>query len=616
MGDHGEVVDVVVCEMENQVVSPALEMHVVMDLEGTTKKTPPMQTPRARLLHSCGESILAMARGAYQRVEAMRCPVGCVARGVSRAAAPVLSPLRLTCLSALAFADRQLLVVQDVAAVLFPATERVLGRADDLVLLVESLPARLDGAIDVLEALVAGVVKTGAAGLFVLPKRRRRYRADEDDGGAVFRDIWCDEKEGASLHRAMEEKVRKNLESLEVVTANDGGGGNTVHGGKAPVDGTPAERGDVSAGEECGVEDVQGVGTPAAEITDAMKDSTEIVKDEDQEGGGSEREEEETVAMAGAESREEALLGLFDTAWQQKLASSTSSYDLEGTTKKTPPMQTPRARLLHSCGESILAMARGAYQRVEAMRCPVGCVARGVSRAAAPVLSPLRLTCLSALAFADRQLLVVQDVAAVLFPATERVLGRADDLVLLVESLPARLDGAIDVLEALVAGVVKTGAAGLFVLPKRRRRYRADEDDGGAVFRDIWCDEKEGASLHRAMEEKVRKNLESLEVVTANDGGGGNTVHGGKAPVDGTPAERGDVSAGEECGVEDVQGVGTPAAEITDAMKDSTEIVKDEDQEGGGSEREEEETVAMAGAESREEALLGLFDTAWQQKLA
>uniref|UniRef100_A0A0E0DFV3 Uncharacterized protein n=1 Tax=Oryza meridionalis TaxID=40149 RepID=A0A0E0DFV3_9ORYZ len=341
MGDHGEVVDVVVCEMENQAVSPAsLEMHVVMDLEGTTKRIPPMQTPRARLLCSCGESILAMARGAYGRVEAMRCPVGCVARGASRAAAPVLSPLRLRCLSALAFADRQLLVVQDVAAVLFPAAERVLGRgADDLVLLVESLPARLDGAIDALEALVAGVVKTGAAGLLlVLPKRCRRYRADEDDddgvGGAVFRDIWCDEKEGASLHRsAMEEEVRrhsddvarKELESLEVVTADGGGGGNTVHGDKAPADGegeaaTPAKRGDESGGQECGKEDVQRVETPAAEITDAMKDSKEIVKDEDQERGGSEREEEETFAMAGAESREEALLGLFDIAWQQKLA--------------------------------------------------------------------------------------------------------------------------------------------------------------------------------------------------------------------------------------------------------------------------------------------------------
>uniref|UniRef100_A0A0E0AL29 Uncharacterized protein n=1 Tax=Oryza glumipatula TaxID=40148 RepID=A0A0E0AL29_9ORYZ len=121
--------------------------------------------------------------------------------------------------------------------------------------------------------------------------------------------------------------ARKELENLEVVTADDsgGGGGNTVHGDKAPVDGkgeaaTPAKRADVSGGQECGVvrlEDVQRVETPAAEITNAMKD-TEIVKNKDQERGGSEREEEETtVAMAGTGSREEALLVLFDTAWQQ-----------------------------------------------------------------------------------------------------------------------------------------------------------------------------------------------------------------------------------------------------------------------------------------------------------
>uniref|UniRef100_I1R393 Uncharacterized protein n=1 Tax=Oryza glaberrima TaxID=4538 RepID=I1R393_ORYGL len=122
--------------------------------------------------------------------------------------------------------------------------------------------------------------------------------------------------------------ARKELENLEVVTADDGGGGGgntvTVHGDKAPVDGkgeaaSPAKRADVSGGQECGVvrvEDVQRVETPAAEITNAMKD-TEIVKNEDQERGGSKREEEETVTMAGKGSREEALLVLFDTAWQQ-----------------------------------------------------------------------------------------------------------------------------------------------------------------------------------------------------------------------------------------------------------------------------------------------------------
>uniref|UniRef100_A0A0D9W6V6 PABP n=1 Tax=Leersia perrieri TaxID=77586 RepID=A0A0D9W6V6_9ORYZ len=288
-----------------------LYLHVIaanyfQNSEGTTRKTPPMQTPRARLLHSCGESILSMARNAYRRVEAMRCPVGCVARGVSRAAAPVLGPLRRRCLAALAFADRQLLVVQDVAGVLFPHAERVLGKADDVVLLVESLPARLDGAFDGLEALVAGVVKSrGAAGLFVFPKQHRRYRADDD--------IWCDDEDGASLHRAIEQKARKNvarkLESLEVVTAD---------GKKVLVDvkdegkgeATPAKGGDASGGEE--------TTDDKAEVTEAMREDTENAKGEAHEGGGS--DEEAVAAMAGTESREDALLGLFDTAWQQKLA--------------------------------------------------------------------------------------------------------------------------------------------------------------------------------------------------------------------------------------------------------------------------------------------------------
>ncbi|XP_015692349.2 uncharacterized protein LOC107304147 [Oryza brachyantha] len=294
--------------------------RLVMDnLAGSTKRIPPMQTPRARLLLSCGESVVAMGRKAYQRVEAMPCPVGCVARGVSRAAAPVLSPLRLRWFSALAFVDRQLLVVQDVATVLFPATERVLGKADGLVLLVESLPARLDGAIDGLEALVAGV-KSGAGGLFVLPKRRYRYRADEDD-----------EEEGASLHRSMEKTARKNsddvarkkLESLELFTADSGAGGgsDTVHGEKAISNvedegkgesATPAKHGDASGGQECTEEDaIQG----GAEI--AKAEPPQAASDEE---GGRGREIEAAAAMAGTESREDALLGLFDTAWQQKLA--------------------------------------------------------------------------------------------------------------------------------------------------------------------------------------------------------------------------------------------------------------------------------------------------------
>ncbi|KAL5215101.1 hypothetical protein ABZP36_004253 [Zizania latifolia] len=304
------------------------------DLRGnTTKKIPPMQTPRSRLLLSCGESIQAMARSAYQRVETMRCPVGCVARGVSRVATPILSPLQLRCFSALSFVDRQLLVVQDVATVLFPCSERVFSKADDLVLLVESLPARFDGAIDGLEALVAGV-KSGAAGarLFVPPKRRRRRRrrAEEEDGsGCVFRGIWCDAEEGASLHLAMAGEVEKNcsdvarkFESLDVATAGGGGRitGDTVH---SEGEASSAKRGNTSGGEECAGEDVQGVEANAAEIVETMQ-GTEIAKADTleaaaREGGSSESEEATAIAMGGRASREDALLDLFDAAWQQKL---------------------------------------------------------------------------------------------------------------------------------------------------------------------------------------------------------------------------------------------------------------------------------------------------------
>nr|XP_025880856.1 uncharacterized protein LOC112938755 [Oryza sativa Japonica Group] len=253
--------------------------------------------------------------------------------------------------------DRQLLVVQDIAAVLFPATECVLGRDDDLVLLVESLPAKLTARSTASRpspqapwgtrwgtAVVAAEHGGAPHPIHCLPLRPSSpsaalpaaVLARRPSAAALALRCFahCCTHPPPLLRRAciffvsgwLQEAgyelllwARKELENLEVVTADDGGSGDgntvTVHGDKAPVDGkgeaaTPAKRADVSGGQECGVvrvEDVQRVETPAAEITNAMKD-TEIVKNKDQERGGSEREEEETVAMAGTGSREEASL--------------------------------------------------------------------------------------------------------------------------------------------------------------------------------------------------------------------------------------------------------------------------------------------------------------------
>ncbi|KAL6652436.1 hypothetical protein ACP70R_011361 [Stipagrostis hirtigluma subsp. patula] len=170
--------------------SPSFELRIVMDedLESNTKaKAPPTQAPRSRLLLSCGESMLAVAESAYRRVEALSCPVGCLARGVSLVAAPILSPLRLRrrCLSALSFVDRQLAVAQDVAA---------------------SLPVRFDG----IEALVAGVTE-GLA-----PAKRLRGRAHE--GGDAFSDMF---KAVENIFEGV--SVAPEAASLEVVTVHGEG---------------------------------------------------------------------------------------------------------------------------------------------------------------------------------------------------------------------------------------------------------------------------------------------------------------------------------------------------------------------------------------------------------
>ncbi|EEE59437.1 hypothetical protein OsJ_11610 [Oryza sativa Japonica Group] len=238
----------------------------------------------------------------------------------------------------LAFTDKQLLVIQDIAAVLFPATERVLGRADDLVLLIESLPGKLTTRSTASRpsspapwgtrwgtAVVAGEHGGAPHPIHCLPLRLARppllCPRPRSPSAALPTAALARRRSSATLaYFVLVAGCRKQeLKNLEVVTADDGGGGGgntvTVHGDKAPVDGkgeaaSPAKRADVSGGQECGVvcvEDVQRVETPAAEITNAMKD-TEIVKNKDQERGGSKREEEETVAMAGTGSREEALL--------------------------------------------------------------------------------------------------------------------------------------------------------------------------------------------------------------------------------------------------------------------------------------------------------------------
>uniref|UniRef100_K3YCC6 Uncharacterized protein n=1 Tax=Setaria italica TaxID=4555 RepID=K3YCC6_SETIT len=70
------------------------------------------------------------------------------------------------------------------AAALFQRAERVLGRVDGFVLLVESLPARFDGAADGLEALVSGGVAAGS-----LRRRGRAVRQQREAGGAAHRDV-------------------------------------------------------------------------------------------------------------------------------------------------------------------------------------------------------------------------------------------------------------------------------------------------------------------------------------------------------------------------------------------------------------------------------------------
>lgn len=303
-----------------------------------------------------------------------------MARGVSHMAAPILSPLQLRCLLALSFVDRQFIVVQDVTAVLFPRAERVFRKVDELVLLMESLPVRFDGAVDGLEVFVAGV-KSGVRGL--VPKRC--CRAD------VFRDIRCDEEEGA-LHRAVADDVRamekrcedvtRKVESVEVVTVDGGGGddggtgdrrrttgvgsaekiiGDTEHDekidhdavqgayekatrpeteeqevscantartlkGESQGDANPMKSDAASGGEECAEVlkrdggAVEVVETHTAEIMEAMQ-STEIVETQEaasREGGSSEREE--VMSMSSRQSKQDALLDLFDETWQQKLA--------------------------------------------------------------------------------------------------------------------------------------------------------------------------------------------------------------------------------------------------------------------------------------------------------
>ncbi|KAG8065123.1 hypothetical protein GUJ93_ZPchr0004g39756 [Zizania palustris] len=151
-----------------------------------------------------------------------------------------------------------------------PGPSFILGKANDIVLLVESLPARFDGAIDGLVALFAGVM-SGAAGaeLFVPPKHRRRRAEEEDIGDCVFRGIWCDAEESAPLHLAM--GVGKNVPGI--------------------------------------VETMQGSEIVKVDTMEAAA----------HEGGSNESEEATTIAMGGRASREDDLLDLYDAAWQQKL---------------------------------------------------------------------------------------------------------------------------------------------------------------------------------------------------------------------------------------------------------------------------------------------------------
>ncbi|KAK8913671.1 hypothetical protein KSP39_PZI023807 [Platanthera zijinensis] len=108
-----------------------------------------METRKRRLLQSCGNSFLVMARRACGFTKNLGGPLGLLVRSLSAVVSPTLYQVEHRCLLTLSFVDERILAAtEDFAVAIYPPSATLFKGLDTLTLLVESAPKKFDDSVE------------------------------------------------------------------------------------------------------------------------------------------------------------------------------------------------------------------------------------------------------------------------------------------------------------------------------------------------------------------------------------------------------------------------------------------------------------------------------------
>ncbi|KAG7975367.1 hypothetical protein I3843_06G094300, partial [Carya illinoinensis] len=105
---------------------------------------------RHRPLQTCGVSILATARIAYNKAQDFNGPIGTTTRRIAKLVSftsPLVYALLYPWLAILSFVDDQILSVENVVENIFPPSKYVFNKIDYLVQIIEIFPEKFDYAM-------------------------------------------------------------------------------------------------------------------------------------------------------------------------------------------------------------------------------------------------------------------------------------------------------------------------------------------------------------------------------------------------------------------------------------------------------------------------------------
>lgn len=157
------------------------------------------------------EAFITIVYKTYQRIEGLNGTIGTLAWVVASMARPIVHPLGHLWLLILAFADVQILAMEDIITSIFPPLIPIFAKVDELAFLAQSLPNMFDNTIDGFLMLVHQLPLLDYALTKLENLVNMKIDLDSSKETEIVVDINCYERQNwdeGSLHEAKETEKR------------------------------------------------------------------------------------------------------------------------------------------------------------------------------------------------------------------------------------------------------------------------------------------------------------------------------------------------------------------------------------------------------------------------